>query len=583
MGSNCHISNVNYLANYQIKDECILHNIDELFFHHSDIPEYLFPVKVANENSGRSLTAFPDMIPADTFLFYKFKDDEKLQEKLQSLTYNQYSKLLIDKGLIEKHCVIKHTKIIKNLILKEKGLINNCQTLKNCFIHSNHKEQTVIEDGAIIKNAIIGCGAFISDNAIIHNFICGSYCKLLTGIRVFDTYLGDNSTLACCEVISNLIYPFHEQHHNNSFLIATTLLGQSNIAAGATIGSNHNSRANDGEILVNRGFWPGLCTNLKHNSRFASFSLIAKGNYDHEIYNPYPFSLIVQSKQKSEITIIPAYWFIYNQYALERNSYKFKNRDKRKTKLQHIETAYLAPDTISEIISAITRLEELISDSTYHYLPDPGSVTDKDVMNKYGGIIQYPKRAIDYYQKMIEYYIISTLINYYQSSSTQSLNFLNQLLEISKLTVYEEWINLGGQIIPQKYLTQLINGIKNNHFASWSDIHQQYDQYQEKYLRNNLRYALYCFEYLYKQPIHQLNQEDLLQFLNKSKTTLADIKNKVYQSRKKDYDDPWRYLIYDNRHEMAAVLGTMENNDFINYFDDKINQQLKVIDEIIAN
>ena len=63
------------------------------------------------------------------------------------------------------------------------------------------------------------------------------------------------------------------------------------MAAGATIGSNHNSRGADGEIIAGRGFWPGLCVSLKHNSKFASFTIIAKGDYPAELNIPIPFSL----------------------------------------------------------------------------------------------------------------------------------------------------------------------------------------------------------------------------------------------------------------------------------------------------
>jgi hypothetical protein len=42
------------------------------------------------------------------------------------------------------------------------------------------------------------------------------------------------------------------------FYALRLVMGQSNIAAGATIGSNHNSRGADGEIIMGRGFWPGL-------------------------------------------------------------------------------------------------------------------------------------------------------------------------------------------------------------------------------------------------------------------------------------------------------------------------------------
>src|SRR4030065_1479273 len=98
-------------------------------------------------------------------------------------------------------------------------------------------------------------------------FILGNNSSLKYGARLIHSFLGDNSTTSCGEVLNNLVFPAHEQHHNNSFLIASVLLGQSNIAAGATIGSNHNSRAADGALLVGRGFWPGLRGSVAHTSR----------------------------------------------------------------------------------------------------------------------------------------------------------------------------------------------------------------------------------------------------------------------------------------------------------------------------
>jgi hypothetical protein len=37
----------------------------------------------------------------------------------------------------------------------------------------------------------------------------------------------------------------------------------------------------------------------------------------------------------------------------------------------------------------------------------------------------------------------------------------------------------------------------------------------------------------------------------------------VYCSRKKDYDDPFRQTTYRNAAEMAAVVGTAEDNSFV--------------------
>src|SRR5690606_10863413 len=128
-------------------------------------------------------------------------------------------------------------------------------------------------------NGIMGVGCRVIYGVTAVRFILAPFSQLKYGARLINSYLGENATVCCCEVLNSLIFPAHEQHHNNSFLCAALLMGQSNMAAGATIGSNHNSRGADGEIQAGRGFWPGLCVSLKHNSKFATFIMIAKGNY----------------------------------------------------------------------------------------------------------------------------------------------------------------------------------------------------------------------------------------------------------------------------------------------------------------
>jgi hypothetical protein len=114
-------------------------------------------------------------------------------------------------------------------------------------------------------------------------------------------------------------------------------MGQSNIAAGATLGSNHNSRGADGEVIMGRGFWPGLCVSIKHNSIFPSFTILNKGDYHHELNIPIPFSLISNDTIKDELLVMPGYWFLYNFYALARNAWKYQDRDKRKNIDQYFE------------------------------------------------------------------------------------------------------------------------------------------------------------------------------------------------------------------------------------------------------
>ena len=41
------------------------------------------------------------------------------------------------------------------------------------------------------------------------------------------------------------------------------------------------------------------------------------------------------------------------------------------------------------------------------------------------------------------------------------------------------------------------------------------------------------------------------------------IAQRVYDSRKKDYEDPFRRILFANEDEMRAVLGNVEDNAFI--------------------
>ena len=138
-------------------------------------------------------------------------------------------------------------------------------------INSNEVARTQIGEGSELVNGIIGYGCRIFYGIKAVRFIMSDYSQLKYGARLINSFLGANATISCCEVLNSLIYPAHEQHHNNSFLCAALVMGQSNIAAGATLGSNHNSRGADGEVIMGRGFWPGLCVSIKHNSIFPSF------------------------------------------------------------------------------------------------------------------------------------------------------------------------------------------------------------------------------------------------------------------------------------------------------------------------
>jgi hypothetical protein len=593
IGDDVAIHNVHYMAHYIIGDRCMLFNIQEM--HTTDHakfgngtlkegePESVRNwMDLMNEAGYRPVLPFDGMISADAYLWAKYVDDKALQENLKKITQQSIDNRRGYYGTVGKHTVIKNSLILKDVKIGSNCYIKGANKLKNLTINSSREEPTQIGEGVELVNGIIGFGCHIFYGCKAVKFVLGNNSNLKYGARLINSYLGDNSTISCCEVLNNLIFPAHEQHHNNSFLIASLIMGQSNIAAAATIGSNHNSRANDNEIQAGRGFWPGLCTSIKHNSRFASFILLSKADYNYELNIPLPFSLVNNNVSNNQLEIMPAYWWMYNMYALARNSWKFVNRDKRIYKIQNIEFDAYAPDTMEEVIHSLTLLEKWTAKAYYNSVgTDAENIPQEELQNKgkellsgdaavveqldiIGEEIENSQRKIviiktykayHAYRDMLHYYAVKNMMVYLQNHSFETMR-----AELNQPRI-SEWVNLGGQLTTANDLDNLRRDIGNNKLKTWNEIHQRYDELWAKYQLDKQKHAYGCLCLLYDNP--SVTKKIWLKALDKAVELQQFINDEVYLTRKKDYDNNYRKITFRNEDEMIAALGTINNNSFI--------------------
>ena len=568
------IRNVYYLDNYRFGNRVILFNINELCCtKHSKFGNGILKegepesnriwIGVANENDGRSVLPFESMIPADAYIWSHYRDDSELLNRFVELTEKGNDGKLNTYGFIDDDCVIKNSSIIKDAKIGKCAYIKGAFKLKNVSILSSPEEPSQIGEGVEMVNGIFGYGSRAFYQAIAVRFVIGRNCQVKYGARVLNSVLGDNSTISCCEVLNNLVFPFHEQHHNSSFLIATTIMGQSNIASGATIGSNHNSR-------------------------FASFVLVSKGSYQNELDIPYPFALVSPGLNGNQaVRIVPAFWFMYDMFAITRNNNKFKKRDKRAIKVQNIETDPFAPDTMQEIMSALDRIISLTSKylintkndamegasdqaniyqkakDYLHQNPEADFVLEDPVcQKKFGATIHKPVQAYKTYRKIVKYFATRTLMEYCKVAGAEYLT-LELIKKIRELPLFTEWECVGGQIIPSQKIQDLFAKIKDGSIDDWEAVHAYYNDCQKEYDKYKVRYALYLLEKLYSRPIEDFTL-DLYRNISDDVTVCAyDIYNAAFGSREKDYTDYYRNMVYRNQKEMDAVIGPLQDNSFL--------------------
>ena len=595
-GDNVVIDNVNYLSHYIIGSEVIITNVNELVTtNHAKFGNGIIKdgekedvriwMELCNENTGRRVMPFNGMLAGDAFLWTRYRNDKIVQEKFKSFTEQKFDNRRGYYGKIGDRTVIKNCKIIKDVWVGTDAYLKGINKIKNVTVNSGAEGCTQIGEGCEIVNGIIGFGCSLFYGVKAVRFVMANHSQLKYGARLINSYLGNNATISCCEVLNSLIFPAHEQHHNNSFLCAALVMGQSNIAAGATIGSNHNSRGADGEVVMGRGFWPGLCVSLKHNSRFASFTILSKGDYPAELDIPIPFSLVSTDAANDRLTIMPAYWFMYNMYALARNSWKYVDRDKRIERIQHIEYDYLAPDTINEIFTAMELLETATSKAyAKTEKKDPAFISDTNAGKKLlksgnkvineleilAGNIENSNRkvvllkvlpAYNIYEELVIYYGIVELLHFVKENAFNSLEELKAALP-AKL-VRTEWLNIGGQLIQTDDLTTLKEKIRTGKIKSWDAVHEYYTAQGKKYPQHKLKHALASLSEITGINLKKIDTHQFANLLNSIITTKEWMTKGIHDSRAKDYTNPYRKMVYESIGEMNEVLGKLEENSFI--------------------
>lgn len=614
IGDNCAIHDCAHLAHYIIGDFVILSRIDEMATSNyakfgegivkdgekEDVRIWIDPL---NEAGGRSILPFKGMICADAYLWTIYRDDTELMSRLKEITQSQADSRRGYYGLVGDGSVIKSCQVIKDTNFGPSSYVKGANKLKNLTIKSSALEPSQIGEGCELVNGIIGYGCHVFYGVKAVRFVLGNKSNLKYGARLIHSILGDNSTISCCEVLNNLVFPGHEQHHNNSFLIATLVMGQSNMAAGATVGSNHNSRGNDGEIIAGRGFWPGLSSTLKHNCRFASYTLLTKGSYPSEMNIPLPFSMVLEDRKKDMLIIMPAYYWLYNMFALERNSWKYKTRDRRKKIVQFIENDHLAPDTAFEMIQALTLLErwtgrawylsQQAADDSVNLPPDsemeekgrfliehnPDLVSELFVSAEELERGKRPVRIVKVvkawkaYRQMLLFYGVKAVATYL---STYKIHYDYFSAQVPS-TVSFSWVNLGGQLVSEERVDALRASIRTGLMTSWKDIHNQYTQWWNSYPRDKAEnaYAVLC-KITGESKISVSSWNTLL---DEALTIRTYIEEQVFVTKNKDYTNSFRGITYRNDAERDAVLGRVEDNSFIKIAREETLVFSKIVEE----
>ena len=304
---------------------------------------------------------------------------------------------------------------------------------------------------------------------------------------------------------------------------------------------------------------------------------------------------------------MPAYWWMYNMFAIARNTSKYQKRDVRKRKIQNIEFETFAPDTMEETIEARKLLEVWVAKA---YLRSKGEDPDtheyydlravgKNLLDNepetckqlevFGENIEKSKRkvrilkayeAYHAYGDMIVYYAVKNIVHYLENHEEASIENLSRMMKGKRL---RKWINLGGQTMPEEDVDQLREDIKTGVLNNWTEIHERYNELWKRYRMEKLRHAYFSLMFLYKDETDVLTAEMWNDCLDKAIRIQQFICDQVYESRKKDYENPIRSTTFRNEAEKIAVVGKIEDVSFVKQIRKETEEFIASINKIRNN
>ncbi|NBK24408.1 MAG: DUF4954 family protein, partial [Spirochaetia bacterium] len=137
---------------------------------------------------------------------------------------------------------------------------------------------------------------------------------------------------------------------------------------------------------------------------------------------------------------------------------------------------------------------------------------------------------------------------------------VSQLQEVGE-HVTLPWINVGGQLVPEFRVEVLKEALKRGEITSWDEVHATYASWFSLYEMDRSSHAVATL--CRTLAVERLQQETWEQAVEEVGRIRVQIETQVFKTKEKDFNNRFRESTYRNLAERDAVLGSLDDNPFI--------------------
>ncbi|MCQ2223485.1 MAG: DUF4954 family protein [Bacteroidaceae bacterium] len=565
IGDNCCIENIkNYIANYDIEDDCFLENVDIILVDGMTSFGNGTEVAVLNETGGREVTIHNKLSAHEAYMVAMYRHRPQLVTRLKEMAQQYADEVSSDRGRICCHSTIVDTGYIKNLYVGPYSQIEGAGRLKNGSLMSREESPVHIGYGVIADDFIIQDGSSVSDCTTLTRCYVGQACQLGHGYSASDSLFFCNCQEENGEACAIFAGPFTVTHHKSTLLIAG-MFSFMNAGSGSNQ-SNHMYKL--GPIhqgCMERGSKTSSDSYILWPARIGAFSLVMGRHATNPDTTNMPFSYLIEKKGVTYLA--PA--VNLRSVGTIRDAQKWPKRDKRakEGRLDQINFNLLSPYTIDKMVNGLRILDDLkklsgATSDTYAY--QSARITSSSL-----------KKGETLYRMAINKFLGNSLITRLEKVEGDVSRLKPDTNEGEG-----DWVDLAGLIAPHTHISQMMDEIESGSLATLEAINQRLAEIHGNYYELEWAWAYRLMVEFYNLDETNVTRQQLIEIIREWKKAVIGLDEMLYEDARKEFSMTARTGFGVDAHrrktmdaDFEQVRGDFESNSFVSAVTEHIERK----------
>ena len=571
IGHNCCIENIkNYIANYDIEDDCFIENVDIILVDGPTTFGNGTEVAVLNETGGREVTIHDKLSAHEAYMVAMYRHRPTLINKLKDMARSYAESKTSKRGRICHHTTIVDTGYIKNMYVGPYCKIEGAGRLKNGSLMSREESPVHIGYGVIADDFIVQDGSSVSDCTTLTRCYVGQACSMGHGYSASDSLFFCNCQEENGEACAIFAGPFTVTHHKSTLLIAG-MFSFMNAGSGSNQ-SNHMYKL--GPIhqgCLERGSKTSSDSYILWPARIGAFSLVMGRHATNPDTTDMPFSYLIEKKGVTYIA--PA--VNLRSVGTIRDAQKWPKRDKRvaEGRLDQINFNLLSPYTIDKMVRGLHILDELqrlsgATSDTYAY--QSARITSSSL-----------HKGEKLYRMAISKFLGNSLI-----SRLEKVNGDVSRLKPDNNEGEGDWVDLAGLIAPHSHISRLMDDIEGGTLSSLADINARLLELHQRYYDLEWAWAYRLMLEYYELDETCITRQQLIDIIRDWKKAVISLDEMLYDDARKEFSMTARTGFGVDAHrrktmdaDFEQVRGDFESNSFVSAVTEHIKRKSELGDK----